>query len=173
MVFKLDTLDVMLDFAHGPYRLGDTINATVTLIPNSDIEIRTASLSLVAEARRTEVKMGREMGMGGAATLQGGVPLRTNDYVPMQQTTEQKISTETCYSTQFMNSESLSKDNVSRRKVDLTIGPHLPKVALEAEELQRDANSSLSIEQWWLEVQVDVVRGRDSMVREEINVKLT
>ena len=27
MVFKLDTLDVMLDFAHGPYRLGDTINA--------------------------------------------------------------------------------------------------------------------------------------------------
>ena len=72
-----------------------------------------------------------------------------------------------------MNSESLSKDNVSRRKVDLTIGPHLPEVALEAEELQRDANSSLSIEQWWLEVQVDVVRGRDSMVREEINVKLT
>jgi hypothetical protein len=109
----------------------------------------------------------------GASALQGGVPIRTTDYIPMQQTTEQKISTETCYSTQFLTSESLSKDNISRRKVDLKIGPQLPKPALEAEELQRDANSSLSIEQWWLMVQVDVVRGRDQSRRREINVKLT
>lgn len=173
MVFKLDPLDITLDFEHRKYRLGDTINAAVTLVPNSDVEIRTASLSLMGQVRRTEVKMGRTMGMGGATALQGGVPHRTNDYIPMQQSTEQKITTETCYSTQFLTSESLSRDNVSRRKVDLRIGPHLPKVALEAKELERDANSSLAIEQWWLEVQVDVAMGRDSSVRKKVQVNLS
>ena len=173
MVYKLDPLDISLDFELRPYRLGDTINATVTLTPRSNVEIREASLNLVAEVRRTGVRMGRTMGAGGASALQGGVPIRTTDYIPMQQTTEQKISTETCYSTQFLTSESLSKDNISRRKVDLKIGPQLPKPALEAEELQRDANSSLSIEQWWLEVQVDVAMGRDPSVREGIKVILS
>ena len=173
MVFKLDPLDITLDFERWPYRLGDTINATVTLVPRGSIEIRKASLNLVAEVHRTGVKMGRTMGMGGASTLLGGVPHRTTDYIPMQQTTEQKISTETCYSTAFLTSESLRKGDVGRRKVDLNIGPGLPKIVLEVKELERDANNSLSIEQWWLMVQVDVVRGRDQSRRREINVKLT
>ena len=59
MVYKLDPLDVSLDFERRPYRRGDTINATVTLIPNSDVEIRTASLSLMGQVRRTKVGMGR------------------------------------------------------------------------------------------------------------------
>ena len=173
MVYKLDPLDISLDFELRPYRLGDTINATVTLTPRSNVEIREASLNLVAEVRRTGVRMGRTMGAGGASALQGGVPIRTTDYIPMQQTTEQKISTETCYSTEFLTSESLRKDDVNRRKVDLKIGPRLPKLALEAKELERDANSSLSIEQWWLEVQVDVAMGRDPSVREGIKVILS
>ena len=173
MVYKLDPLDIELDFELRPYRLGDTINATVTLTPRSNVEIREASLNLVAEVRRTGVRMGRTMGAGGASALQGGVPIRTTDYIPMQQTTEQKISTEACYSIAFLTSESLRKGDVGRRKVDLNIGPGLPKIVLEAKELERDANNSLSIEQWWLMVQVDVVRGRDQSRRREINVKLT
>jgi hypothetical protein len=62
MVYKLDPLDISLDFGRGPYRLGDTINATVTLTPYSNVKIREASLNLVAQVRRTGVKVGRTMG---------------------------------------------------------------------------------------------------------------
>ena len=34
MVFNLDPLDITLDFERRKYRLGETIAATVTLIPN-------------------------------------------------------------------------------------------------------------------------------------------
>ena len=170
MVFNFDPPDIMLAFERRLYSLGDTISATVTLTPNGSTEIRQASLNLVAEVRRTEVKMGRTMDMGGASTLQGGNTFTTSDYVPMQQDTEQKTSAETCYSTQFLTSESLSSG--SRHKVDLNIGPRLPRVVQLAKELELDTNSSLSIEQWWLEVQVDVARGRDSSVRQSIKVDL-
>ena len=171
MVFNFDPPDIMLAFERRLYSLGDTISATVTLTPNGSTEIRKASLNLVAEVRRTEVKMGRTMDMGGASTLQGGNTFTTSDYVPMQQGTEQKTSAETCYSTQFLTSESLSSS--SRHKVDLNIGPRLPRVVQLAKELELDTNSSLSIEQWWLEVQVDVAMGRDSSVRQSIEVDLS
>ena len=172
MVFNLNPLDISLDFERRKYRLGDTISATVSLMPTGSVEIRKASLNLVAEVRRTQVKMGIPMSIDGSAKIQGGNVFTTTDYIPMQQNTEQKASTEICYSTQFLTSESLGKDNDSRHNVDLMIGPQLCKVALEARELERDANSSLSIEQWWLEAHVDVVWGPDWSVREKIQVKL-
>ena len=173
MVFNLDPLGIEMDFERRKYRLGDTINATVTLVPNGSVEVRKASLNLVAEILRTEVKMGRTIGMGGSGTLQGGNPHTTTDYIPMQQSTERKESTEICYSTHFLTSESLRSDGETRRKVALRIGPQLPKVALEAKELERDANSSLTFERWWLRVQVDVAMGLDQSMRKEIDVILS
>ena len=113
--------------------------------------------------------------------LEGGVNTITHagrragavDHLPMQRYTEQKISKETLYCTQFLTSESLRKDGVSRHKVDLSIGPDLPKVVLEAKELEQDANSSVYFGRWWLEVQVDVVRGRNPSVRQFIDVTLS
>ena len=172
MVFKLEPLGILLEFERKPYRLGDTISATVTLTPNGSVEVRKASLNLVARILRTEVKKGIPMSMEGKP-IQGGNVFTTTDYIPMQQSTEQKTSTEICYSTQFLTSESLGKDNDSRHKVDLMIGPQLCNVALEAKELERDANSSLSIEKWWLEVQVDVAMGLDQSIRKEIDVALS
>ena len=84
MVFNLEPLDIKLDFERRKYRLGETINVTVTLIPNSDVEIRTASLSLMGQVRRTEVRMGIPMSMDGSAKLQGGNSFTTTDYIPMQ-----------------------------------------------------------------------------------------
>ena len=173
MVFNLDPLDISLDFERRKYRLGDTINATVTLIPNSDIEIRTASLSLVGQVRRTEVRMGRAMDMGGSATLQGGNTFKTTDYIPMQQHTDQKTSTEAFDSKPIMLTASLQKGVVSRHNVALRLDPRsrkLQELAQEAKGLQRDANNSLSIEPWWLEVQVDVVRGRDATLRRQVEI---
>ena len=173
MVYKLDPLEVTLAFEHKQYRLGDTIDATVTLVPNSDIVIRKASLNLVVEGRRTEVKMGRAMGAGGASTLQGGNPHVSTDFIPMQQTTEERDYSEVCYSESFLASTSVRKGDSSRHDVALKIGPCLPRPALEAKELQRDANSSLSLDRWWVEVEVDVARGRDPSVRHEIDVNLS
>ena len=173
MVYKLDPLEVTLAFEHKQYGLGDTIDAAVTLVPNSDIVIRKASLNLVVEGRRTEVKMGRAMGTGGASTLQGGNPHVTTDFTPMQQTAEEETYTEVCYSEPFLVSTSVRKGNFSRHDVALEIGPSLPRPALEAKELQRDANSSLSLERWWIEVKVDVVRGRNPTVRHNIHVNLS
>lgn len=170
MVFNLDPLDITLDFERRPYRLGDTINATVTLIPNGNVKIREASLNLVAEVRRTQVQMGRTMGMGGASTLQGGNTFTSTDYVPMQQSTEQKTSTEVGYSTAFLSSASLSVGRPGTYSVALELGPRLPRVVQLEEELELDTNSSLTIERWWLTVQVDVAMGRDQSRRREIDV---
>ena len=174
MVFKLDPLEVTLAFERKEYRLGDTVRATVTLVPSSDIVIRTASLNLVVEGRRTEARVGRTMtAIGGASALQGGNAFTTTDFTPMQQITEEKPFSEVCYSKTFLDSTSLREGNRSRHDVALEIGPGLPRPALEARELQHDANSSLSLDQWWLEVEFDVARGRDQSVRHKIDVNLS
>ena len=172
MVLNLDPLDIDLDFERKRYRLGDTIHATVTFTPYGNVKVREASLNLVAEVKRTQAQMARMMDMGGASTLQGGAPLRTNDYIPMQQTTEQKTSTEVGYSTPFLSSASLKVGRPDKYKVALELGPRLPRVVQLEKELELDTNSSLTIEQWWLEVQVDVVMGRDQSVRKNIDVSL-
>lgn len=174
MVFKLDPLKVKLAFKRKEYRLGDTIDATVTLVPSSDVVIRTASLNLVVEGRRTESRMGRTMSAGGGArALQGGNAFTTTDFTPMQQTTEEKAYTEVCYRESFLDSTSLREGIPSRHNVALEIGPGLPRPALEARELQHDANSSLSLDRWWIEVEVDVARGRDATARHKIDVNLS
>ncbi|MDE2717239.1 MAG: hypothetical protein OXI33_09505 [Chloroflexota bacterium] len=173
MVFNLERLDIKLDFERRKYRLGDTINVTVTLIPNSDVEIRTASLSLMGQVRRTEVRMGIPMSMDGSAKLQGGNSFTTTDYIPMQQHTDQKMSTEVFDSAQIVLNVSLQRDVESRHNVALRLDPRarkLQNLAQEAKGLQRDANSSLSIEPWWLEVHADVAMGRDARVRRQIEI---
>ena len=172
MVFNLDPLDISLDFESRRYRLGDTINATVMLIPNSDVEIREATLNLIAEVRRTEVKAGWAVNPVGERPYAALWTQSKGDAsaVPTEGTPVPTKSTEVCFSTSFVNSASLSSSRVGIYKVGLKIGPDLPKVAQEAKDLQRDTNSSLSIEQWWLEVQVDVAMGRDQSIRKEIDV---
>ena len=172
MVFNLDPLDISLDFERRPYRLGDTINATVTLIPNSDVEIRSASLSLMGQIRRTEVQTGWAMDMegrpGDALQIRGQA-----SRVPTQGIPSQTVSSEVFYSTRIMLTTTLRKDAVSRHDVALRLDPKLYKLrrlSQEAKRLQRDSNRGLSIEPWWLEAQVDVVRGRDATVRRQIEI---
>ena len=113
------------------------------------------------------------MGAGGARALQGGNPHTSTDYIPMQQTTEERDYSEVCYSETFLDSTSMREGSPSRHSVALEIGPNLPRPALEARDLQDDANSSLSLERWWIEVKVDVARGRDSTVRHKIDINLS
>ena len=172
MVFSLDPLDISLEFERRPYRLGDTINATVTLIPKSDVEIRRASLSLMGQVRRTEVHTGWAMDLEGRPgdTLQiRGQASR----VPTQGIPSQSVSLEVFCSVQIVPTQPLRKDAVSRHNVALRLDPKLHKLQMlsrEAERLRRDANRGLSIEPWWLEAEADVVRGRDATVRRQIEI---
>ncbi|MDE2821966.1 MAG: hypothetical protein OXK79_00490 [Chloroflexota bacterium] len=173
MVFSLEPLEIKLDFERRKYRLGDTINAAVTLIPTRDVEIRKATVSLMGQVRRTEVRTGIPMSMDGSAKLQGGNSFTTTDYIPMQQSTEQKISTEVFDSAQIVLNASLQRDVESSHNVALRLDPRarkLQNLAQEAKGLQRDANSSLSIEPWWLEVHADVAMGPDARVRRQVEI---
>ncbi len=172
MVFNLEPLEIMLDFERRGYRLGDTINATVTLIPNSDVEIRGASLSLMGQIRRTEVQTGWAMDMegrpGDALQIRGQA-----SRVPTQGIPSQTVSSEVFYSAQIVPTQPLRKDAVSRHDVALRLAPNLRKLqnlSQEAKRLQRDSNRGLSIEPWWLEARADVVRGRDATVRRQIEI---
>ena len=172
MVFNLEPLEIMLDFERRQYRLGETINATVTLIPNSDVEIRGASLSLMGQIRRTEVQTGWAMDMegrpGDALQIRGQA-----SRVPTQGIPSQPVSSEVFYSAQIVPTQPLRKDAVSRHDVALRLDPKLQKLkrlSQEAKRLQRDSNRGLSIEPWWLEAQVDVVRGRDAKVQRQVEI---
>ena len=173
MVYKLDPLEVTLEFKRRQYLLGDSVDATITLAPSSDIVIRGASLSLVVEGRRTQVRTQKTMGPGGARDLQGRNRHTTTDHIPMQQTIEEEPYTEVCYSETFLDSTSMREGSPSRHRVALEVGPSLPRPTLEARELQHDSNSSLSLERWWIEVKVDVARGRDATVRHKIDINLS
>lgn len=177
MVFNLEPLDITLDFERRKYRLGDTINATVTLIPSRDTGIRGSSLSLMGQVRRTKVSTKVGVGRvpyGGPSSLHRGNPLHgTPSYIPTAQQTEQEISTEVFYRATIVPTKSLREGDARKHDVALRLDPKLSKLqrlSREAKELQRDANRGLSIEPWWLEARVDVVMGRDAVVRRRIEI---
>ena len=177
MVFNLEPLDITLDFERRKYRLGDTINATITLIPSRDTNIRGSSLSLMGQVRRTKVSTRVGVGRiahGGPSSLHRGNPLHgTPSYIPTAQQTEQQISTEVFYRAPIVNIASLREDDASKHDVALRLDPKLSKLqrlSREAMRLRQDANQGLSIEPWWLEARVDVIMGRDAIVRRRIEI---
>ena len=178
MVFNLEPLDITLDFERRKYRLGDTINATVTLIPSRDTGIRGSSLSLMGQVRRTKVSTkswgGKDCRHGGPSSLHRGNPLHgTPSYIPTAQQTEQQISTEVFYRAPIVNIASLREGDASKHDVALRLDPKLSKLqrlSREAMRLRQDANQGLSIEPWWLEARVDVIMGRDAIVRRRIEI---
>ena len=172
MVFNLEPLDITLDFERKRYRLGDTIDATVTLITKSDVEIRSAYLYLMGQIRRTEVQTGWAMDMegrpGDALQVRGQA-----SRVPTKGIPSQTVSSEVFYSTRIVLTTTLRKDAVSRHDVALRLDPKLHKLrrlAQEAKRLQRDSSRGLSVEPWWLEARADVVRGRDATVRRQVEL---
>ena len=51
MVYKLRPLELALDFEDRTYQLGDTINVTVELVPNADVDVREVRVDLIREER--------------------------------------------------------------------------------------------------------------------------
>ena len=55
MVSILFPVSIIFAFERRPYKLGETIDLTVELVPRRDIELREAGVDLVCEVRHTEV----------------------------------------------------------------------------------------------------------------------
>ena len=166
MVFNLEPLDIKLDFDRRKYRLGDTIDATVTLIPSKDTRIRGTSISLLGNVRRTKIEnrvgVGRMPGMGAQSS-----------YVPTAQHMEHQVSTEVFYRASIVSSMSLRKGEASRHDVVLRLDPkplRLQRLSKEAMRLQKDSNRGLIIDPWWLEARVDVVMGPDAVARRQVEI---
>lgn len=170
MLYNFNPLYVRLAFRRRLYGIDDTVHATLTLVPNGNIRVRSANLNLLAQARLTEVRKGRNIGLEGSESLSHHG--HASESIPLRQTMQVKTGASVCYSTEFLSAASLRNGIPSAYKVNLEIGPHLPGIVLDAMERRQDANSSLSIERWLLEAEVDIVRGRNVSVREEIDVSL-
>jgi len=113
--------------------------------------------------------MGRQMGVGGASALQGGAPIRTTDYVPMQQTLSVKSKTNVHSSTEFLGEATLTPEGPNTYRTSIRIEPTPPKRLDEANMREKDAKSSVSFH-WTLVARLDVVRGRDSKTERPITV---
>ena len=166
MVINLDPLDIDLDFERKSFRLGDTISATVTLIPSKDVEIREATINLMGNVRRTKVEnrvgVGRMPGIGAQSS-----------YVPTAQHMEHEVSTEVFFRASIMSSMSLRRGEASRHDVALRLDPKplkLQRLSKEAKRLQKNSNRGLTIDPWWLEVRVDVAMGRDATARRQVEI---
>jgi hypothetical protein len=171
MVFNLDPLGIELDVERRKYRLGDTIEATVTFIPSGNIEVRGASLSLMGQVRRTNITPGSALDFGDAQRY-AGLKMR----VPTEDLSSQSVSTEEFHTTGIVPGRSWGKDEESRYDVAIRLDPKLSKLqslAREAKGLRRDATRGLSIEKWWLEARADVVMGPDAIARSEIQVAIS
>ena len=46
MLYNFNPMDVRLTFRRRPYVIDDTVRTTVTLVPNSNVKIRSANLNL-------------------------------------------------------------------------------------------------------------------------------
>ncbi len=171
MVYKSNPVDVLLEFENRTYQLGDTVDATITLMPNGNIDIRKASIDLVLEERLTEVKTGRSMGGGGAAALQGGNAFKSTDYVAMQQTTSHRSETIVRSTTQFLGKTALEAGQ-STYQAALQVGSFPPARLADSKDRVKDSNSSITFH-WRLVAKVDVVRGRNPKVQRKIDVDLT
>ena len=169
MVHGPRPMQITIGFDDRTYKLGETVHLTVELDPVREVRVRGGTVELVLEERLSEVKMGLRMGMGGAGALQGGVPLRTTDYIPMQQTTSVKSETHVHSSTEFLGESTLTPDGPNTYRTSLRIQPTPPKRLDEARERQKDAKSSVSF-YWMLVARLDVVRGRDLNTERPITV---
>ena len=166
MVYKLRPLVVKLDVEEGPFKLGESINLTVELVPNGDIEVREGRVDLICEERYTQTftYSGSTVGRAGST----GYAVAEN--IPHRATNETK-ETYIHSSVVYLQDSRLKGGRAARYGARLEIQPVPPRHLDEARELQKDANSAWSFK-WRLVATANVVRGRDPKTQRTVKVAL-
>jgi hypothetical protein len=165
-VYNLRPLVVKLDVEEGPFKLGDTINLSVELVPNGDIEVRQARVDLLCEERyiQTFTYSGSTVGRAGSTSY------AVAEHIPHRATNESK-ETYVHSSVVFLQDSRLERGRTSRYRARLEIQPVPPRHLDDARELQKDANSAWSFK-WRLVASANVVRGRDPKTQRTVKVAL-
>ena len=169
---RVRPLEVKLAFEDRPYNLGDTVDLTIDLLPNSDVDVREGRVDLVCEERHTRRERGVYMGVGGAASVQGGRPIQTTDYIPMSSRVSVTVESYVHSSEVFLGKTRLQSGRSQTCRTGLRILPVPPQHLEDARAAVRDANSSWTFK-WRLVTTVNVVRGRDPKKQRTVNVTLT
>ncbi len=154
MVSILFPIGIAITFEHRPYKLGETINLTVELVPRRDIEVREARVDLVRYTRYTEV----------TTVLVPPLPSRTPRLRERMSTAVHKRVIETYTdsylqgSAVFLQGGRLPSGETSTYSVGLEITPERPT---------RRSDDT----RWRLVTTVDVVGGRHITARRTVSVR--
>ena len=165
MVYSFRTLELKLDFEDRPYRLGDTIEVTVDMTPNSDVDVREARVDLVCEERYLQIsapQSAQYSSYSGAPRVVGSAMLQ-----PSKESKETYVHS----SATFLSQDHLRADSPLIRRVPLKIQPIPPNHLEDAVSLEHDAYSSWSFK-WRLIALVDVVRGRNPKRQRTVKIRL-
>ena len=154
MVSRLRPLNANVIFEDRPYQLGQTIDVTVELIANRDVNVREARLELVWEGRWTSsssisaaesTHSARHSAFGGGSSI------------PQLSTRATKVRRERYVHSNavFLSDRELKEGGSSTHGVELHVQRQLPRQATGAS--QRDRTQAT----WSLVMTVDIVGGRD------------
>ena len=157
MVSRLRPPKIGLDFDDRAYRLGETINLTITLDPGRDVEVKEGRVDLVCEVRYTEsftvdIPLAGSQGSGYAVSS-----------VPSKQHKKHK-DTHVHSSVAFLNDTRLQSGRAHTYNSRLEIGPEPPP---NTGPEYKDAKVK-----WTLVASADVVQGRDPKSRRAVQMVL-
>jgi len=156
MLYKLNPLDVKLDFDDRIYKLGETIDVDVELIPKSDVVVREARVDLVCGQLFSRSDTAVIMGYTGSGSIQGGNAHTTTDRIPARSQVNQRTESYVHSSVAFLKDSTLHSDSPNAHRVRMRIEPVPPKRF----SATIDGGGVWSFI-WRLKISVDVVRGRN------------
>ena len=153
MLYKLNPLDVKLDFDDRVYKLGEAIDVDVEFLPASDVTVRKAWIDLVYEQHTSRSETGIVIGYG-MGPRGGSHHLSAN--VPGSPQVNQRAKTFIHSGIMFLKDSTCRSDRLNTHRVKLRIEPVPPKRFSDA----MDGSGAWSFI-WRLRASVDVVRGRN------------
>ncbi len=166
MVYKLNPLEVVLDFEDRVYELGDAIKLQVTLTVNGDANVRGGRIDLVCEEHysQTGTTFVPDTYASSTGAGQGTAGSTRNVGKERKETVVHSIVS-------FLEPGRIADGTPSVHTASLQVQPSPPPHFEESIVLQADAQSSWTFS-WTLVATVDVVRGRNPSVERVVRVKL-
>ena len=156
IVSRLRLVKIGLDFQDRAYRLGETINLTLDLVPGRDVEVREGRVDLVCEVRYTEsftvdVPLLGSQGSGYAVST-----------VSKQENRKHK-DTYVHSTVAFLSDARLQSGRAQTYSSSLVISPEPPPNTGPQQEAKV---------KWTLVASADVVQGRDPRAQRAVKVVL-
>ena len=166
MMYKLNPLEVDLDFEDRVYELGDAIKVQVTLTANGDVNVRGGRIDLLCEEHYSQMGTTFVPDTYASSTGAGQGTAGSTRNVGKERKETVVHST-----VSFLEPGRIASGTPSVNTTRLQVPPSPPPHFEESIALQADAQSSWTFS-WTLVATVDVVRGRNPSVGRVVKVNL-